>query len=58
MTIVIRIRTDGAAFDGQPGEELARLLRRLAQQAEAYDMRAGKILDSNGNSCGTLHVED
>jgi len=56
MVIVIRIRTDG--FNGQSGEELARVLRSLAQQAEAYNMRAGWIEDSDGNRCGTLQVVD
>ncbi|MCB1008445.1 MAG: hypothetical protein KDB94_06080 [Acidobacteria bacterium] len=57
--IRIVIVTSGAAFDDAPGSEVARLLSELARQfAEdggPTDGR-GRLIDSNGNICGTVEI--
>jgi len=55
-TLTVSIHTDGSAFtgEGEPGAELARLLRRIAADVEtnrvSIDPRG--VLDANGNTCG------
>ena len=49
----VTIETDNAAFDN-PGDELARILRKLAERVGDVDGRhdSGKVMDVNGNSIG------
>ena len=52
--LTIDIFNSGEAFD-EPAAELARILRRLAQQIE--DGTAPETLrDINGNRCGTVEL--
>lgn len=58
--ITITIATDASAFDNSEGEEVARILRALAEHLEdililSYrDTKA--IMDVNGNRAGTLKI--
>jgi len=64
----VEMRIDGAAFDGQPGVEVARILRKLADAVEQGGKHSRVLRDANGNTCGmaeywgaapdTLAVED
>jgi hypothetical protein len=55
----IQIDTEGAAFEDQPGCEIARILRELANTVEgfAFDRQNRRVKfpvrDINGNRCGT-----
>ena len=55
MTITITIHCDNAAFEDDPGMELAHILRRTGFKLElgVQDLR---IMDSNGNHVGELRV--
>ena len=59
MKAIIKIDMSGAAFDSQ-GEELASLLHDLGEDINAYGAAKGpiKLIDSNGNTCGTFHIEE
>lgn len=57
----VEIETGGAAFDGAPGFEIARILRGLADRVEAHptevdgkslDVAGFVLLDINGNRVG------
>lgn len=51
----LKIRTDNAAFhegDMGEGEELARILHKLADALPAGSPAEGKVRDSNGNTVG------
>ena len=53
--LTIEIFSSGTAFD-QPGEETARILRKLADQIE--NGTAPEVLhDLNGNQCGTVALD-
>ncbi len=62
MKARIEIRMDNDAFVGRPGSELARILREIADQAEAYDGAEDfrefthPLRDTNGNSIGGIEV--
>ena len=48
----LKIYTSDAAFaDGDTGEEVARILRELADKVEA-GRTSGRVFDLNGNACG------
>ena len=54
MTYKITIRCNNAAFDGNAGGEVARILREVAQRCEYQDEPANAVLrDDNGNTVGT-----
>lgn len=54
-TITITIDTDNAAFEPDTYAELARILKTWI----ARGCQAGKLpLDVNGNSVGTVEIED
>lgn len=55
--ITITIDTDNAAFEGEPAYEIARILRKLADQFETEGVPPEKIYDLNGNACGTCKDE-
>jgi hypothetical protein len=49
----VKIETDGAAFEEGAGEELARILRKLADRVDRHmypGAAAGNLLDLNGNT--------
>jgi hypothetical protein len=50
--VTIKISTANEAFD-VPGPEIARILRRLAQEVE-MGIDAGKLYDVNGNAVGSF----
>jgi hypothetical protein len=53
-TFTLKIKCDNAAFDPEPGIELARILRTIADRVESEgttELR-GRAMDSNGNSVG------
>ena len=59
MTITIEIKTDNAAFENQSGQEVARILRKLADQVESWPGANAFTLglrDINGNKCGELRA--
>lgn len=61
MKLIIVIRLDNAAFDPEPGPEVSRILRQLADLAEremvtANVRRISVLRDSNGNSVGAADV--
>jgi hypothetical protein len=53
--ISIEIENSGSAFDDSPESELARILRKLADQIE--NGTAPEVLhDLNGNKCGNVSM--
>lgn len=58
MPYTITIHTDGAAFDPDPGPELARILRKLADGLDRGGITPPepvRLYDVNGNSAGFAH---
>ena len=51
--IYIKIETSNSAFEEFKGEEVARILRELADKAEEKDFN-NPIFDSNGNCVGMM----
>lgn len=52
----IKLRTEGAAFDGTAPQEVARILRKIADRLDSdewdgYD-KYQTVLDLYGNDCG------
>lgn len=59
MTLKITLTMDNAAFEPDPGIEVARILRALADRAEVESIEDGRrmvLRDFNGNSCGKAEV--
>jgi hypothetical protein len=59
MTLTITINMDNAAFDPEPGPEVARILRELVDRADLIANHADSVVlrDVNGNRCGRVSVE-
>jgi len=59
MQCTIEINMDNAAFEDAPADELAAILRRLADRVEGrgVDELSLKVMDTNGNDVGRLEVE-
>lgn len=55
MRFTVMIQCDGAAFEDDPAAELARLLGVVAERSVMSP--AGRLLDANGNQCGTWAFE-
>jgi len=56
-TYAITIQTENAAFECQPGAEVARILRDLADQCERLGVpRATTLHDINGNRVGRAYI--
>lgn len=53
----LQISTDGSAFEGFSGNEVARILRALAKKVESGEEVDGSIFDLNGNRCGSWCLE-
>ena len=59
MKYTITITCDNAAFEDDPGAEVARILRELAKRCEYEGHAAPAILrDTNGNKVGQAEVEE
>ncbi|MDP9192344.1 MAG: hypothetical protein M3P06_11655 [Acidobacteriota bacterium] len=59
MAVSIKFKTSNAAFEDGKGYEVARILRRIAQELEDSDGRSGSqvtIRDANGNTIGTYYA--
>jgi len=50
----VLISTENAAFEESRASELARILRHLAERLETNGEPPARLLDSNGNTCGTV----
>lgn len=60
MTITITLSTENAAFENHAGEEIARILKELAQQIGGWPGRSDftlEIRDFNGNRVGKCVAE-
>lgn len=57
MTITITIKTGNAAFEPDPGTEVARILRDYADEVEGGWPAGGVLLDANGNVVGSVKVK-
>lgn len=53
----LQISTDGSAFEGFSGHEVARLLRGVAKRVESGEEVDGSVFDLNGNRCGSWCLE-
>lgn len=58
MKMIITINMDNAAFDGEPGVEVSRILRKLADEyvESGCDLARYKLRDINGNIVGRVEV--
>jgi hypothetical protein len=56
MTFTLRIATDGAAFDDDPGPELARILRAQAALIEGGMTESTHVRDINGHTVGSWAI--
>lgn len=56
MTITIKIKTDNAAFEDNTGGEIARILRRYADEIDGMEPEEAKLLDYNGNTVGSVTI--
>ena len=56
--IFITIDADNAAFDYAPASEVARILRKLANDFEAggKPLAGWPLRDGNGNTCGAVTI--
>lgn len=55
MAFILNIETDNDAFTEDASWEIARILRKLADDItdEHYPENGGRVLDFNGNAVGT-----
>jgi len=63
MKVSIEITCDNAAFETRPGEELARILQKLAESVKGWDPLTPfdieqNLRDANGNMVGDLVVSE
>ena len=54
----IRIETSNAAFEEKPLYEVARILRRLADDLTTHGWEPGNLRDLNGNTVGYISIFD
>jgi hypothetical protein len=55
-TFRLQITTDNDAFSGDPGPELARILRRVAKDVDEQGDTQGVCMDMNGNRVGSFRL--
>lgn len=55
MSFELTIQADNAAFDDEPGREIARLLHHAAELV-AEGWQSGPLVDINGNTVGRFGV--
>ena len=63
MKVTIEMTCDNAAFEDSPGEEIARILGKVASSFRYYTSTPTRqhglgLWDINGNNCGTVTVEE
>ncbi len=62
MILTIRIQCDNDAFsDGEGGSEIARIVRRFADEVDGQDMdglTGDNLRDINGNKVGGWDIQD
>jgi hypothetical protein len=61
MKFSLTVEMDNAAFgdcDQEAAEELARILRKVANRIESNPIEPGAIMDINGNKVGEAGVMD
>lgn len=58
MRFTVTIDVDNAAFEEDPGMEVARILRKIADIQAAERADAGTFTDSNGNTVGSFAYLD
>lgn len=64
MPFTVNIHTENDAFEGDPSPELARILRKIADDVENYQAKGMNyalfqtILDINGNDVGRYALLD
>lgn len=56
MELIIRIKCDNAAFEGDPGLEVARILREYADDVADGVALNRKLRDINGNTVGSANT--
>jgi hypothetical protein len=56
MTITIKLRTDNAAFEDNPGEVLRIVQDWLDKSARYGTLEGANLRDYNGNTVGTVTV--
>lgn len=58
MTFTIKLDTDNEAFGDRPEDEIARILRGIAETLETHDCTGvhETIRDSNGNAVGRFKL--
>ena len=54
----VSIKTINAAFDGEPGHEVARMLREIADKVDEGFRNDGYVRDYNGNTVGRWSLDD
>lgn len=54
--VTITIETDNAAFEDDPGAEVARILAEYARRLDGESLRSCKLYDYNGNHVGDVEV--
>ena len=57
MDITIDIQCDNAAFEDNPEQEVARILKELAERI-AYGLSDRNLKDINGNTVGNMYVNE
>lgn len=58
-TFTLKFKCDNASFDLEPGAEIARILRDIAEQVESertIGEIAGRATDINGNGVGEYYA--
>jgi len=61
MKLIIEIDCDNSVFEESPQYELTSLLFKITRLLETHtleDLDHKKLLDSNGNTCGLITLND
>jgi hypothetical protein len=57
MKLVVEVNCDNAAFEDYP-DELARILRKLADRLDGCAPVSGKLRDTHGNTVGRFELSE
>ena len=58
MEFKLSFNMDNAAFDGNPEVEVARILRKLADNVELTQVDNYSLRDANGNKIGQANIQE